>query len=501
MVDSYSLYDINKLVDAHVGTACSPDYCPPNMRWVRQGVYVPAGRYFKAGIRIKGQYQDVENMSAYWDISSAKYAYLHNVVSGWDSSGIQGANYQGWQSVFLVGDTNPRVVMTPFAEVVAVSYDGPSDTTTVVLGCTGNTGTAKMQNWNCPYPFRAWADTEYNTSYAAWEAFDGISLHDSDCWYAGGGQPHWLKYDFNLPRKVVAYRMRSRNYAPDDPIPYSWTIQGSNNDSSYVTLDTRTNQAHPGDNVYSPWYTCATRGLYRYYMLRSTASTGGDANATSISNLHYKTGTDLRFDSARLIHIPLDPCGETAGYTLQVTNPSDPLVLSGDHVNSGAKLSVGSVLQVAPPTSTPSLYLGCCMIGEYGCIERYIKKKWNYTWTRSIYTDEAYKAISDIGTTYVADGVPPTATFARLYNFGGQDDSQSMSGMQQLYCHGTGTTDYTVLEHEFNPEGSNSWRSQEPFIQWPMSYTMRIRNRFRSHQYGTWYIPEYGFISFNGFIE
>jgi hypothetical protein len=441
-------------------------------------------------------------MVNYWDTTEAKYAYLHQAVSGWDSSGIQGCNYQGWLSVFLVGEEDsPNVVMTPFAEVVSVSYDGPSDTTTVLLGCTGYTGAAKMASWYSPYPFHAWADTEYSTSYAAWEAFDDKSWHDSDCWYSSqAGQPHWLKYDFNLPRKVVAYRMRSRN-STDDPLPYTWTIQGSNDDSSYVTLDSQATLVHPGQNVYTGWFTCATRGLYRYYMLHSTVSTGGNTGATSISNIHYKTGTDLRFDSARLIHIPLDPYGETAGYILEVDNPGDPLILQGDHVNSGAKLQVGSILQVAPPSSVGSLYLGCCMIGNQGCIERYIKKGWNYTWTRSFYTDEGYCSTGAVGTTFVGDGVPPTASFARLYTFGGNDDSQARSGVVQYFCHGTGSTDYTQFMYEFNSEGSNSWRAIEPWVQFPMSYTMRIRNFCRAHSSGTWYVPEYFFMSFNGFTE
>lgn len=116
------------------------------------------------------------------------------------------------------------------------------------------------------------ADGEYNSSAKAYYAFDGDF---ESSWLSLASQPSWLKYQFSAARTVSKYGILPYyiNYSPTE-----WKLQGSNDNSAWTDLDSRTGQTLSATAF--TYYTVTTPGSYRYYRLYFTATAG--ANLASI---------------------------------------------------------------------------------------------------------------------------------------------------------------------------------------------------------------------------
>ena len=113
------------------------------------------------------------------------------------------------------------------------------------------------------------ASREFSASYRAWEAFDG-STSNQDSWVSTPGS-QWLKIDFGSAQNVSKYDIWHIGNVTDIK---TWTFQGSDNNSSWTTLDSRT-----VTNPSNGWgeYTLASTETYRYYRLNITANNGNGA--------------------------------------------------------------------------------------------------------------------------------------------------------------------------------------------------------------------------------
>lgn len=98
--------------------------------------------------------------------------------------------------------------------------------------------------------YTASASVEYNSSYPAYNAFNGILALPSDAgtnaWLSAGGainattgvvNNQWLQITNTVPFKITGYGLDLFN--TNNP-PISWTFAGSNNGTTWTTLDTRT---------------------------------------------------------------------------------------------------------------------------------------------------------------------------------------------------------------------------------------------------------------------
>jgi len=81
----------------------------------------------------------------------------------------------------------------------------------------------------------------YSGEYPAWRAMNDSNVNEYDCWIGGTGFPHWLKYQFTSGKVIQRYTVTARN-STDILYPSNWTLQGSNNDSDWTTLDTQGGQ-------------------------------------------------------------------------------------------------------------------------------------------------------------------------------------------------------------------------------------------------------------------
>jgi len=126
-----------------------------------------------------------------------------------------------------------------------------------------------------PYPFAASASSEVSSSFAAWHAFDG-SIGVAGYWLGSNSGVDWLKLDTGLGDTFLLDNYTIQVNSLGEPLraPKDWTMEGSNDNSSWTTVDTRTNQTAWGTSE-ARNYRCATRTTaYRYFRVNISANNG-----------------------------------------------------------------------------------------------------------------------------------------------------------------------------------------------------------------------------------
>lgn len=98
------------------------------------------------------------------------------------------------------------------------------------------------------------------------------------CWAAGTGTaafPYWLQIQYPVAHIVTEYIIKARSgTAPNvQQTPSAWELRGSNDGTTWTTLDTRTNQLEWGAGQ-AERYEVATLGSYLYYRLHITNNDG-----------------------------------------------------------------------------------------------------------------------------------------------------------------------------------------------------------------------------------
>ncbi len=119
------------------------------------------------------------------------------------------------------------------------------------------------------------------------KAFDGTT---STKWFtgSGAGSVGWLQYDFGAGVKwvVTRYDLSSANDEPTRD-PRDWQFQGSNDGTSWTTLDTQTGQSW-ASRFLTKQYSVTTPGPYQYYRLNITANNGaGDIQLSEMALYAY----------------------------------------------------------------------------------------------------------------------------------------------------------------------------------------------------------------------
>lgn len=117
----------------------TPDWCPPGIIYKdADEIYVPKGRYYKAGHRFNSQYQDLSNMADYWDVAAQFAVDIDAAYSAGSTSGMVGGKVNSsWYSVFMVG--SDELVVLPYIRVDTISYSSPSTTIAPAAHADGTT--------------------------------------------------------------------------------------------------------------------------------------------------------------------------------------------------------------------------------------------------------------------------------------------------------------------------------------------------------------------------
>lgn len=131
--------------------------------------------------------------------------------------------------------------------------------------------TPQMTANNAPSPYVASASSVYsNLMYDIWKAFNHDGS-DGNQWIAAqGSTTGWLKFYFGGNSYVVtSYSMYCASDGYKTYLPKNWTFQGSNDDSTWDTLDTRSNITWTADQTQTFSFSNSTG--YKYYRINVTA--------------------------------------------------------------------------------------------------------------------------------------------------------------------------------------------------------------------------------------
>ena len=113
------------------------------------------------------------------------------------------------------------------------------------------------------------ASTEQSGTYAAWKAFD---KNAASYWFATA-TTGWLKYQYATAATITAYSLAcdGNGYGPS-----GWTFEGSNDNSNWTVLDTRSGYGSTLTTTPVYFY-CSNSTAYIYYRLNCTgAATAGN---------------------------------------------------------------------------------------------------------------------------------------------------------------------------------------------------------------------------------
>jgi hypothetical protein len=147
--------------------------------------------------------------------------------------------------------------------------------------------TPAMTSNNTPSPYVVSASSEFpGIGAPPWKAFDQQA---TSIWHSSGGLPQTLDIYLGASGKVVnKYRIKTRDSTPVC-FPTAWTIKGSDDGSSWTTLDSRSGISSPGQNQWTSYYSYTNSYPYRRYRIEATASTD-PGNNVCISEFHYVEG-------------------------------------------------------------------------------------------------------------------------------------------------------------------------------------------------------------------
>ena len=123
-----------------------------------------------------------------------------------------------------------------------------------------------------------------------------LNLHASNISPTG-----WLRYDFGAgnAQTVKRYAVVSADLASRDP--KDWTFQGSNDGSTWTTLDTQSSQAFVNRN-HANTYNIGTPAAYRYYQINVTANNGDTSLAIGELGLWSDTGRTIADGTYRVLN-------------------------------------------------------------------------------------------------------------------------------------------------------------------------------------------------------
>jgi hypothetical protein len=179
--------------------------------------------------------------SSYTDTTVTNGTTYYYVVTAINSAGMSG--------------NSPADSATPVSPMVNVAFGG-----TAAASATGNPAIEGPDN-----------------------AFDRNSLSK---WFNGNGGPTgWLRYDFGAGNAQVVkrYTVTSGADVPERD-PKSWQFQGSNDGSTWTTLNTQSGQSF-ATRFQANTYDIANTTAYRYYQVYVTANSGGGTYGIQMAEL------------------------------------------------------------------------------------------------------------------------------------------------------------------------------------------------------------------------
>ncbi|TWR27185.1 hypothetical protein FPZ42_09155 [Mucilaginibacter achroorhodeus] len=147
-----------------------------------------------------------------------------------------------------------------YSDAIFTALDGGTTTTTAPSGAdlTDYSGTLSAQ---------------YQTGSPSGEEYTMLIDNNTATKYLTQHASGWVQFKPNVAATVVKYTITSANDVPARD-PKNWTLQGSNNGTTWTTLDTKTNQSF-ASRFLKQTYTISNTTSYAYYRLNVTSVQSG----------------------------------------------------------------------------------------------------------------------------------------------------------------------------------------------------------------------------------
>ena len=255
----------------------------------------------------------------------------HGVKTGGGGGAVGGASETDMRLAFLMiaasaGDRLNMVdgVADPFSDESDIdtagssneTYDGAGDYYHALGGYTADvTGSGTPT-----------ASASLYSGTAA-KQFDNDQSNSSTCGYTPVSGS-WLKYDFGAgnEKTIIRYKIDTghdgNTYAPKD-----WTLQGSNNDADWTTIDTQSNVTGWSASTLRQFDCPSNSTAYRYYRLYITGSNNGTyVQINEVEYIENQPPADITLLSTAFT---ADIAPDTGRIHVQV-NPVDAITINTD---------------------------------------------------------------------------------------------------------------------------------------------------------------------------
>jgi hypothetical protein len=225
----------------------------------------------------------------------------------------------------------------------------------------------------------AWtSSSSFSADYTADNAGDGDFRAAAQARFLSGSQsqPWLLQADFGSGNSetLTWYKITAGSASQE---PAAWTFQGSNDGSSWTTLDTQSGQTYP--DQLTKTYTFSNTTAYRYYRLNVTATTGGTSGFMSVAELEL--GDDYPFSLIWDRVTPINSGGTynmgviftpsqngtvthwsfyrigTGTYTLRLYDSSGSVITSDTHSSAGANGWIDVALTTPQSVTSGTSYM------------------------------------------------------------------------------------------------------------------------------------------------
>jgi hypothetical protein len=231
---------------------------------------------------------------------------MPSTYTSWYDKTLASANGYILDTIESVAYTNvpkqgaANILLSSDATNCTVAGDRRSSTVYVEdnNSATGFTGVAVAAGATLnPHNITVSASSEFSAGYEAWRAFDNTTSGTSStnvCWAnSASAFPCWLKVDNGAGVVANSYRITSPTDRTTQDLPNNWTFEGSNDNSNWTVLDTRTGAASTiSSSSGGTVYTFTNITAYRYYRLNISSVNSGVVVLIITFNIMYN-GVDL----------------------------------------------------------------------------------------------------------------------------------------------------------------------------------------------------------------
>lgn len=256
------------------------------------------------------------SVSSFGENKDVKYGNIVKVFVFDGDSGVAGVQiYSGMISSYepIIDGSSEKI------EIVIASWwwetnryllegDGNGIDTAISGNGFSNDKTATMTGASAPSPNVVSESTYWQAGYEGWRAFD----KSATAYWLSNAVTGWLKYDFGNGNGKVAKKysilalISSIFPTYKNRAPKNWTFEGSNDNTNWVVLDTRTNEQDWGA-LEIRTFEFENDTAYRYYKLNVTAN-NGDAGYIAIGEVEIMEGVAFaRAGATAIKYLSQDP--------------------------------------------------------------------------------------------------------------------------------------------------------------------------------------------------